>query len=178
MYFTYISRVLLAILCLTYVFEKTLKIDILNNIKNKNIVVTIYIIFSIAVIYNIFNRDFYLPFLGPSVIPIKQIDIQDNRKTTVNLKNLPSNKRIIYWASNPSKNNFSDPLSAYKGYGNTGISKTDENGNVTIKIYCPSEYYIPKKFGMKRKLRNHIHYRIETDYEGLFGSVKTHYVIC
>jgi hypothetical protein len=179
MYFNFISRILLALTVSIYIIEKTTKINIFKFIKNNTILFIIYSILGINVLYNISNRDFYLPFLGPTVIPVKEINLDKDEMINVNLKNLPSNKRIIYWAANPGpKNNiFKDPLTAYNGYGNSGITKTDQNGNVQIQIHCPSKYYVSKS-NMKKQLNNHIHYRIESDYEGLFDRVKTNYVNC
>jgi hypothetical protein len=177
MYFTFISRILLAFTASIYIIEKTTKINIFKFISNNTILFIIYLILGIAIIYNISNRDFYLPFLGPTVIPVKQIDIKDDKMITVNLQNLPKNKRIIYWGANPGDVVFQHPLIAYNGYGNSGITQTNENGKASIQIHCPSRYYVSRKMS-RRKLEKHIHYRVETDYEGLFGSVKTHYVDC
>jgi hypothetical protein len=179
MYFTFISRILLAFTASIYIIEKTTKINIFKFI-NKTVLFIIYLILALAIVYNIFDRDFYLPFLGPSVIPIKQIDLENDKMITIDLENLPKNKRIIYWGANPTSNSvvFKDPLIAYSGYGNSGVTKTNEKGKARIQIHCPSKYNIPRKMGSKKDLEKHIHYRIETDYEGLFGKVQTYYVNC
>jgi hypothetical protein len=134
---------------------------------------------AIVVLYYLFNRDFYLPFLGQTIIPIKNTNIE-NPDGVLNFKiqNLPSNTNVIYWASNSSNEVIRNPIDAYKGYTNSGITKTDSYGNASLQISCPSDYYV-KSFGMDKKLSQHIHYRIESDkYPGLFSSVKTHYVKC
>jgi hypothetical protein len=104
-------------------------------------------------------------------------NIEDNL-LNFKIQNLPPNKRLIYWASRSSDQVIRNPIDAYKGYTNSGITKTDSNGNASLEISCPSDYYV-KSFGMDKKIRRHIHYRIESDkFPGLFSSVKTHYVKC
>jgi len=133
---------------------------------------------SIVIIYYLFNRDFYLPFLGETVIPIKNMNNIEDNLLNFKIQNLPPNKRLIYWASRSSDQVIRNPIDAYKGYTNSGITKTDSNGNASLEISCPSDYYV-KSFGMDKKIRRHIHYRIESDkFPGLFSSVKTHYVKC
>lgn len=182
MYILFISRILLIITALNYVLIKLLNINLFSFIKNSDILLFLHLIMAIVVIYYLFNRDFYLPFLGETVIPIKDINNIARSDDILNFKiqNLPPNKRMIYWASKSSNEVIENPIEAYKGYTNSGITKTDSNGNASIEISCPSDYYV-KSFGMGtgKKIRQHIHYRIESDkFPGMFSSVKTHYVKC
>lgn len=178
MYILFLSRILLIITALNYVLIKLLKINLFSFIKNSDILLFLHLIMAIVVIYYLFNRDFYLPFLGETVIPVKNINNIEDGVLNFKIQNLPPNKRIIYWASKSSNQVIGNPIDAYKGYTNSGITKTDSNGNVTIEISCPSDYVV-QSFGMDKKIRQHIHYRIESDkFPGLFSSVKTHYVKC
>ena len=178
MYILFLSRILLIITALNYVLMKLLNINLFGFIKNSNILAFLHLIMAIVVIYYLFNRDFYLPFLGETVIPIKNINNIEENLLKFKIQNLPPNKRLIYWASRSSNQVIGNPIDAYKGYTNSGITKTDSNGNASLEISCPSDYYV-KSFGMDKKIRQHIHYRIESDkFPGLFSSVKTHYVKC
>jgi hypothetical protein len=162
----------------SYAMSNILKFDpITYFVKNKNILLLVNLFVIFAVFNHFVNRDFYLPFLGPAVIPI-----QDKKLTgkiiDVTINNLPPNTRIVFWGANESDGVFQDPLSAYSGYSNSGVSISDQNGNATIQINCPSEYYV-NKFGIRKKLDKHIHYRTESPkFPGLFSSVKTHYIQC
>lgn len=180
MYLLFFSRILLIITALNYVLIKLLNINLFSLIKNSDILALIHLIMAIVVIYYLFNRDFYLPFLGETVIPIKNTNNigEVDRVLNFKIQNLPPNKRIIYWASKSSDKVIGNPIDAYKGYTNSGITKTDSDGNASLEISCPSSYYV-KSFGMDKKIRQHIHYRIESDkFPGLFSSVKSHYVKC
>lgn len=178
MYILFLSRILLIITALNYVLIKLLKINLFSFIKNSDILLFLHLIMAIVVIYYLFNRDFYLPFLGETVIPVKNINNIEDGVLNFKIQNLPPNKRIIYWASKSSNQVIGNPIDAYKGYTNSGITKTDSNGNAMIEISCPSDYVV-QSFGMDKKIRQHIHYRIESDkFPGLFSSVKTHYVKC
>ena len=180
MYLFMFARLMLLLAALNYALTNLLKIDLITYmISNKNIQFTINILIVFIVSMYLFNRDYYLPFLGPTVIPIKEREIV-GKLTDVQLTNLPPNTRVLYWAAsgNEADTPFSNPVDAYSGYGNSGLAKTDENGKVIIRINCPSDYYV-SKFGMNKKLSKHVHYRIEsTKYPGLFSSVKTKYIKC
>jgi hypothetical protein len=178
MYILFLSRILLIITALNYVLIKLLNINLFGFIKNSDILAFLHLIMAIVIIYYLFNRDFYLPFLGETVIPIKNMNNIEDNLLNFKIQNLPPNKRLIYWASRSSDQVIRNPIDAYKGYTNSGITKTDSNGNASLEISCPSDYYV-KSFGMDKKIRRHIHYRIESDkFPGLFSSVKTHYVKC
>jgi len=182
MYILFLSRILLIITALNYVLIKLLNINLFSFIKNSDILLFLHLIMAMVIIYYLFNRDFYLPFLGETVIPIKNTNgiYEANGVLNFKIQNLPPNKRIIYWASKSSNEVIENPIEAYKGYTNSGITKTDSNGNASIEISCPSDYYV-KRFGMGmgKKIRQHIHYRIESDkFPGMFSSVKTRYVKC
>ena len=131
----------------------------------------------IIALFYLFNRDFFLPFLGPAVIPIMKIPLHNEKMINVKLRGLPPNTNIIYWASGKSETEYADPLNAYKNYSNSGIEKTDNMGNVSVNIVCPAPYYV-NKFGIKRKLiPRHMHYRYELpQYEGLYSRVYTTYI--
>lgn len=172
------SKIFLVLAALSYSLIHLTKVDPVSYIttnQNFMLILNVFIIYSVAL--HIFNRDFYLPFLGPTVIPIKERETI-GKLIDVELHGLKPNTRILYWAANESENTFNNPLEAYRGYGNSGVVKTDMNGSVTLKVNCPSDYYV-SKFGINKKLSRHIHYRVESSrFPGLFSSVKTHYIKC
>lgn len=175
MYFGIFSKFLILLIVINYGYAKMYNDDIMDYIiKNK----TISNVFNIGIIglalYYLFNRDFFLPFLGPAVIPISKTKQKEENMINVNLNNLPANTNVIYWASQKNEMEFEDPIIAYKDYSNSGIATTDNMGNVNIKISCPAPYYITK-FGIKKKLlQRHVHYRYELpNYKGIYSSVHT-----
>ena len=175
MYLVIVSKLLILLIVINYGYAKMYNDDLVDYIiKNK----TISNVFNIGIIgialYYLFNRDFFLPFLGPAVIPVAKIENKIDNMINVNLNNLPPNTTVIYWASEKSEGAFDDYVSAYKDYGNSGIATSDQQGNANIKVVCPATYYITK-FGIKKKLLNrHVHYRYELpDYKGIYSSVYT-----
>ena len=168
------------VIVLNYSFAKTYNTDLVDYvIKNKTISNLFNIGIAIVALYYLFNRDFYLPFLGPAVIPIIQSSQEIKKEDLINVKlsNLPPNTNVIYWASLKSEKDFENPIVAYQDYSNSGIEKTDATGNVNIKVVCPSPYYVPK-FGIKKQLlQRHVHYRYELpNYKGVYSRVYTQYI--
>jgi hypothetical protein len=178
MYVILFAKVILVLAAAAYASTHLLKVDPIQYITNDQTVlffINLFVVFTVA--HHLFNRDYYLPFLGPTVIPIKERETV-GKLVDIVIDNLPPNTRILYWAANESDKHFDDPIQAYSGYGNSGVSKSDETGKVTIRVNCPSEYSVGK-FMMNKKLDKHIHYRIESSrFPGLFSGVKTKYVQC
>ena len=177
MYFGIVSRLLILLIVINYGYAKMYNDDLMDYIITNK---TISNVFNIVIIglslYYLFNRDFFLPFLGPAVIPVAKVQSQLDNMINVNLNNLPPNTTVIYWASEKltGSDTFSDPITAYKDYSNSGIATSDDKGNVTIKIVCPAPYYV-NKFGIRSKLLGrHVHYRYELpEYKGIYSSVHT-----
>lgn len=135
----------------------------------------------LCALYFAFDRDYYLPFLGKSVIPIIQEKQLSNNLKEIKLSNLPSNTRILYWAAKsvyPVTGEMD--WRVYNDYSNSGVVKSDILGNSVVKIECPVEYNVPSFFGLgKRRLRRHLHYRYEIPGQtGLFSRVYTKYIEC
>jgi hypothetical protein len=175
MYFEIFSKLLILLIVLNYSYAKMYNNDLIDYIITNKTVSNIFNIGLIGIaLYYLFNRDFFLPFLGPAVIPIAKTEQQQENMINVNLSNLPLNTNVIYWASQKSEGTFKDPIIAYEDYSNSGITMSDNMGNANIKISCPSPYYITK-FGIKKKLlKKHVHYRYELpNYKGIYSSVHT-----
>lgn len=171
MYTNLLARALLILGGINYLLL-SLNINLLN--KFPIVIKTIYILIGLSALYFIFDRDYYLPFLGKSVIPVgpkKSINLALLKK--IKLSGLPPNTYVIYWGAIPNTQVIANPLDAYKDYSNSDIGKTDNNGDIIIQLECPSEYMV-SKFGITKKLNRHIHYRFELpEYKGMFSKVYT-----
>jgi len=198
MYILLFAKILLIVGAFAYSYSKIFDKDLFSFNQTFANIITVLILGS--VIYHVFQRDYYLPFLGPTVIPVpSQTDgfvigkvplthlldgkLPENKGSgeliQVSLSDIPANTRVIFWAAKSNLDGvWSNPIDAYQGYNNSGLAKTDDTGNVTIQVNCPSDYKI-SKFGFNKKLSKHVHYRYELPkYPGIFSSVKTKYINC
>ena len=147
-------------------------LKIISRYKFSYIEKILYILIGISVIFNIFNRDYYLPFLGDSAFPCGLFEekepIHANIKVFVHT---PPHSGVIYWAAETNNNIIQNPLSAYGNYKNVGITKSDGKGLTILKIRSPASYKTP--FG--KILKPHIHYRVCIN-NGMLSSVKTVFI--
>ena len=168
-----IARFLLVLGGLMYLVQSLSSNEIFTT-KYPIVFKSIAFLIGISALYFIFDRDYYLPFLGKTVIPIISTRPATENLKKVNLVNLPPDARIIYWAAKSSSKE--SDWKVYNNYSNSGVSITDKDGNATIQIECPLEYNIPSLFGRKR-LKRHVHYRYEIPgYAGMFSKVYTTYI--
>jgi hypothetical protein len=176
MYLTLVARFLLVIGGLNYLFMSIINVDIFSYLKNYPIITNfVMLAIGLSAAYFLFNRDYYLPFLGSVAIPVGVTKSTENLKQ-IKLSGLPPNTTVISWGSTESNNVFDTYTKAYGVYSNTDISKTDENGVAIVKLACPGPYYVPG-FGMRKLLKRHIHYRYQLPkYKGLFSRVYTKFL--
>jgi len=145
-------------------------------LKYKVFSIIIIIAISASIIYYLFDRNFYLPFLGWAVYPCGSLaeKVPLNADTSINVKVLP-NVNVIYWASEPSHREeqpISNPWDAYANYDNSGVVRADSNGNATLRVRSPSSYNV----GLFNKtLKTHIHYRI-CKHPGMLSDIKTVFI--
>uniref|UniRef100_A0A6C0E0W0 Uncharacterized protein n=1 Tax=viral metagenome TaxID=1070528 RepID=A0A6C0E0W0_9ZZZZ len=151
---------------------------------NKNIMSKLFaVVVGISSLMLIFDRDYYLPFLGKTIFPPAKSDmsLQIQKKIKVKVSDLPANVKVVYWAAIEAIDSkaYTNYMDAYSNYTNAGEMFTDANGDVVLSIDCPSEYYV-QKFGIiNKKLDKHVHYRYELPgKKGLFSKVYTQYVQC
>ena len=141
----------------------------------QNKIISFIVILSVvaSIIYNLFNRNFYLPFLGWSVYPCGALaeKVPNNADITVSVQVKP-NVNVIYWASEPSsieKQPIDNPWDAYANYDNSGVVKSDSTGNAVLHVRNPSSY----KVGLINKtLQSHVHYR-ECRHPGMLSDIRT-----
>jgi len=175
----FFARILLILGGINYLYmgifshNKFLFMNIPKNIQN-----ILFIIIGTAALYLFFNRDYYLPFLGESVIPTI-VPLRANSKNIVKtvITNLPPKSTIIYWAAVPGqggKDVISDPYTAYSNYTNSGVVLSNEKGEAELVYECPVKYQV-SKFGIfKKNLNRHLHYRyMNPQMPGFISEVKT-----
>ena len=144
--------------------------------QNKIINLIVILIVVASIIYNLFNRNFYLSFLGCTVYPCGSLaeKIPSNADKTVTV-HVPPNVNVIYWASEPSNPELqpiADPWEAYANYDNSGVVKADSTGKAVLRIRSPSSYNV----GLFNKtLKTHIHYRI-CKHPGMLSDIKTVFI--
>jgi uncharacterized membrane protein YuzA (DUF378 family) len=133
----------------------------------------VYILVGLSALVHLFARDYYLPFLGDAVFPCGALTekVPEMADTTVTVKVAP-NVNVVYWAAEPNTKVVSTPWEAYNKYANTGVAKSDANGNVVLKFRKPAYYKVPGL--LKRTIEPHVHYRV-CSYNGMLQRVETKY---
>ena len=128
----------------------------------------------VGAVYLGFNRDFYLPFLGPTVVPTSVLKLGTPSDATVAIAiDAPRNAtHVVYWAAKPSTMAMDNPMAAYRGFNNAGVVAV-AGGRATLRLACPGTY----KVGWGRLMPRHVHYRYVFD-NGVMSSVKTAAVKC
>lgn len=113
-------------------------------------------------------RTTWLPFLGPTVMPVGLLKphIPHGANMTLNLQAPEDAVRVIFWGSVVKSK---DPIRAYGGYSNAGISDV-VGGHAVIKLKTPKVYAVNGTL-----LPRHVHYRWITS-TGMLSAVKTAYV--
>lgn len=131
----------------------------------------VYIVIGVAAIIHIFRRDYYLPFLGPSVFPCGPLapKTPTGANVAVEITTEP-NSNVIFWAAEPSTDGKvrSNPWIAYDMYTNSGVVRSDDTGKAVLRVRNPAPYQVP----FKGKLAPHIHYRTCTQH-GMLSPVQT-----
>ena len=161
---------------MNYLILAIFKINIICEISYKThpmVKYILYLIVGLAGLYQITRRDFYLSFLGKTVYPCGNLVEKKPADATIKktIKTTP-NINVIYWAAEYDDEIFKDPYVAYDKYANSGVVKSDENGNAVLEFRKPQGYKVPYK---SKRLQPHVHYR-ECFTNGMLDSVKTLYL--
>lgn len=186
LYIDIFSKLFLIFNGLIFFFLQTMKVDILKMMRMNDVFKYILaILIGLSTFNLMFNRDFYLPFLGkcafPSTLNNSNSTVTLVKKVDVRLNNLPPNTNIVYWAAKQSNSIIDDYVDAYKTSKNVDLGKTDNNGTITIQLDCPSQYKVPMYGipGFEKTLERHVHYRYALpEYEGMFSRVYTKKIEC
>ncbi len=132
----------------------------------------IYGVVGLVALVFLFDRDFYLSFLGKTVYPCGSLkeSTPENATLSVNVV-VPPNVNVVYWAAEPSEDQpVNNPWDAYKNYSNTGVVKSSDDGVATLKVRPPTSYQVGQL--MTRTLPMHVHYRYCT-MSGMMSPVYT-----
>ena len=145
-----------------------------NTFQTKIFTEIVYTLVGLCAIYLLMQREFYLPFLGHSVVPeslIQTHKLPFEPTIEVEVDVVSGAKKVMFWAANPSESSSVEKYDiAYGKFGNSGVVDVI-NGKATMVLACPQQYWVPK-WGMERTLFKHVHYR-EVFEDGFVGEVKT-----
>jgi uncharacterized membrane protein YuzA (DUF378 family) len=137
----------------------------------------IAIVIGLATLYTAVNRDFFLPFLGPTVLgPVpstRPLDIADASVVQVNIEGIPPLAKVVYFAANGSTSVFETPEKAYGDYSNGGLTSANNQGVAMVLVKKPGAYKV-KSLGRERIIAPHVHYRYEIPGSpGMYSSIMT-----
>lgn len=139
---------------------------------SNSVAVVLYSIIAISALLQILSRDYYLRFLGQAAFPCGALVERKPENATVQIPvRVTPNSNVIYWAAEPlDDKNAKDvsPWVAYQEYSNSGVVRSDRDGNAILHVRRPSSYTVP----WKKTLEPHIHYRVCTS-SGMAGHVET-----
>jgi uncharacterized membrane protein YuzA (DUF378 family) len=171
-----IAMVLLIIGGLNWLLVGIFDFNLVSAIFGKSILASfIYILVGVSAIAIMFDRDTYLPFLGPMVAPCSVLENREPPGATKEVKVVvePSVK-IIYWAAEPASEKLEKINTwkqAYLEYQNAGVATSNGEGVAILKVREPQSYRVP----IKGQLQPHIHYRVCGE-AGWMGKINTVFV--
>ncbi len=173
MYLQYSANIVIMLSALLFVFQLFGYNPSKFLTQNTIIRIIVILIVGSSIIYNVFNRNFYLPFLGKSVYPCGSLaeKVPNKANVTVTVQVKP-NVNVIYWASEPSaieKQPIDNPWDAYANYDNSGVVKADSTGKAVLHVRTPSSYQVGL---MNKTLKSHVHYR-ECSHPGMLSEIRT-----
>ncbi len=123
----------------------------------------------IAIVYLMFDRDFYLYFLDQAAFPCGPMQPKEpeNADTNIRIEGLRPDSNVVFWASESSEEVQENPWKAYDTNSNSGVTRTDSDGTANFKVRKPAAYNV--RMGT---LRPHVHYRV-CERPGMLGPVRT-----
>ncbi len=135
----------------------------------------IFTLIGFAGLYFLLQRDYYLPFLGETVMPCSVLEDRTpsgaDREVTIQVA---PGAKVMYWAAEPSNEDLktiNDWKDAYTKFENVGVTTADDSGNVTLNVRTPQPYTVP----FKGRIEPHIHYRV-CEPRGMIGRVNTVFI--
>jgi uncharacterized membrane protein YuzA (DUF378 family) len=174
-----IAIVLLIIGGLNWLLVGIFNINVVSKLFGKSWFATIiYVLVGVSALAIMFDRDTYLPFLGPTVVPCSVLEVRDPPGATQEVKiHVEPNVKIIYWAAEAAAAAGSKELNSWKNayldYQNAGVAVSNGEGVAVLKVREPQGYKVP----FKGELSPHVHYRIcgsdKTGNAGWMGKINT-----
>jgi len=171
-----LAMVFIILGALNWLFMGLFDMNMVSSILGKGVIAhSIYIIIGISALFVMFDRDTYLPFLGPMVAPCSVLENKEPPGATKEVKvMITPNTKIIYWAAEPASEGLKSIQSwkeAYGKYDNAGVATSNAEGVALIKVRDPQAYKVP----LKGRLESHIHYRTCGE-AGWLGTVRTIFI--
>jgi uncharacterized protein len=168
-----VAMVLLIVGGLNWLLVGLFKWNLVRALFGESVIArTIYVAVGVAALAVMLDRDTYLPFLGPTVIPCASVPDRTPPGATKQVTvPAPPGSKVLYWAAEPEMEALRQIQTwkeAYAGYENAGVATADSNGQAVLKVREPQPYTVP----FKGRLESHIHFRI-CESSGMLGRVKT-----
>lgn len=168
-----IAMVLVIVGALNWLLVGLFKLNLVEALLGKGVLArSIYVLVGVAAVAIMIDRDTYLPFLGPTVLPCASVPDRTppgaSKMVTISA---PPGSKVLYWAAEPEMEGLKEVQTwkeAYAGYENAGVTTADSNGQAVLKVRAPQGYVVP----FKGRLAPHIHFRI-CESSGMLGRVKT-----
>jgi uncharacterized membrane protein YuzA (DUF378 family) len=154
-------------------FLNLFKFDLIGELfGNSPVSKVIYFFVGISAFAVMFDRDTYLPFLGPMVAPCSVLkEITPSGATRSVRVSVTPKAKVLYWASEPANKKFeklNNWKEAYLSYENAGVAIANENGIAILKVREPQSYTVV----LKGKLDPHVHFRV-CGANGWLGRIRT-----
>jgi uncharacterized membrane protein YuzA (DUF378 family) len=171
-----LAMVFLIIGGLNWLLVGVFEYDLVQSIFGNGLMATlVYVLVGISALAIMFDRDTYLPFLGPMVAPCSVLQDHYPSGATKHVKIIITpHTKVLYWAAEPAN----DPLEklqtwkgAYLNYDNAGVTTSNADGVAILKIRDPQSYKVP----FKGRLEPHVHYRVCGE-AGWMGRIHTIFV--
>jgi uncharacterized membrane protein YuzA (DUF378 family) len=170
-----IAVVLLIAGALNWFFLALFDLNVLEAMFGKGVAHVLYLLVGISSLAIMFDRDTYLPFLGPMVAPCSVLQNREPPGATKEVKVIvPANSKVIYWAAEPASDHLKKVNSwneAYQKYENAGVTTAGADGIAHLKVREPQSYKVP----FMGKLDSHVHYRVCGE-SGFMGRINTAYL--
>jgi uncharacterized membrane protein YuzA (DUF378 family) len=135
----------------------------------------IYIIVGLSAVTIMCDRNTYLPFLGPMVLPSSVLQDRAPPGATKEVKIITTpNTKVLYWAAEPANEKIKDVLSwkdAYQHFENAGVATANQEGVAILRVRPPQNYTVP----IRGELQQHVHYRLCNE-DGWLSQVHTTYL--
>ena len=166
------AMVLIIVGALNWLFLGLIGVNPLEQAVGKSVASVVYVLVGISALAMMFDRDTYLPFLGPMVAPCSVLQNREPPGATKEIKVIVlPNAKVIYWAAEPASEALKTVKSwndAYQQYENAGVSTANADGIAILKVREPQSYKVP----LWGKLESHVHYRVCGE-AGWMGRVNT-----
>lgn len=156
-----VAMLLLIIGGLNWLLVGFFDVNLVTAIFGKGVLSTlVYGLIGLSALAIMFDRDTYLPFLGPMVAPCSVLVNRDPPGATREVKVIVApNTKVLYWAAEPASEKLEKLNSwkqAYLDYDNAGVATSNGEGVAVLKIRDPQSYKVP----FKGQLKPHVHYRV------------------